>query len=181
MKCKTPGCQKEAISYYLKGSDKLCWKCNDDQIIYDTWLKTARKAFQKHKHTMNKLKENDMSRQTTLPTDSAERKTYPLLRGCLKYFSAALAGVARTSYLGNQKHNPGEDMHHARGKSSDHGDCILRHLMDTEDLLAAQKRGENVTDQQILDEANQMAWRALAYCQELHELKGAPMASGAKK
>lgn len=169
MKCETPGCHNEAKVYF--DANSYCWKCNDDLIIYDTWLKTARK-----------LKESDQMRQTTLPTDSAERKNHPLLRGCLKYFSAALAGVARISKLGNDKHNPGEDMHHARGKSSDHGDCILRHLMDTEDLLAARSRGDkSITDHQILDEANQMAWRALAYCQELHELMGAPMASGARK
>ncbi len=117
---------------------------------------------------------------TTLPIDSNERKNYPLFRGCLRYFPAALAGVARTSKLGNDKHNPGEEMHHARGKSSDQGDCIVRHLLDVEDLLAALNRGENVTQQDILNEVNQMAWRALAFSQELHEKFGAPLAPGAK-
>lgn len=117
----------------------------------------------------------------TLPTDSAERKNYPLLSGCLKYFPAALAAIARVSKLGNDKHNPGMPMHHARGKSADHGDCILRHLMDTEDLLAALQRGEG-TPEQVLLEASQLAWRALAYSQELHEqLAGAPLAPGAQK
>ena len=69
---------------------------------------------------------NDM-RSMTLPTDSAERKNYPLLSGVLRYFPAALAGVARVSKLGNDKHNPGEALYHARGKSKDHGDCIMRH------------------------------------------------------
>lgn len=120
----------------------------------------------------------------TLPTDSAERKEYPLLSGCLKYFPAALAGVAKISKLGNDKHNPGQPLHHARGKSSDHGDCILRHLTDTEDLLAAAERnGSPLTpfgQEQILVEASQLAWRALAYAQELHEKFGAPLAPGAK-
>ena len=115
----------------------------------------------------------------TLPTDSKERKNHPLLRGVLRYFPAALAGVALTSKQGNDKHNPGEDMHHARGKSSDHGDCLLRHLMDTQDLLAAYEAG-TATPQQVLTEVNQMAWRALAYSQELHEQFGAPLAPGAK-
>lgn len=115
----------------------------------------------------------------TLPTDSAERKNYPLLSGCLKYFPAALAGIANISKLGNDKHNPGQPMHHARGKSADHGDCILRHLTDTEDLLAAVSRGE-ATAEQVLIEASQLAWRALAYSQELHERFGAPLAPGAK-
>lgn len=120
-----------------------------------------------------------MSRKMTLPTDSAERKNYPLLSGCLKYFPAALAGIANISKLGNDKHNPGQPMHHARGKSTDHGDCILRHLTDTEDLLAAYELGE-ATAQEVLTEAGQLAWRALAYSQQLHERFGAPLAPGAK-
>lgn len=117
----------------------------------------------------------------TLPTDSAERKNYPILSGCLKYFPAALAGVANVSKRGNDKHNPGQDLHHARAKSMDHGDCVLRHLMDTEDLLISFERNENTaTPEQILLEADQMAWRALAYTQMLHEKFGSPMAPGAK-
>jgi hypothetical protein len=118
----------------------------------------------------------------TLPTDSAERKNYPLFRGCLRYFPAALAGVAHISKLGNDKHNPGEDIHHARGKSTDHGDCIIRHLTDVEDLLAALNRGDDkVTKEDVLLEVNQMAWRVLAFSQELHEKFGSPLAPGAKK
>lgn len=117
----------------------------------------------------------------TLPTDSNERKDYPVLSGCVKYFPAALAGVSRISKLGNDKHNPGQPLHHARGKSMDHGDCIIRHLIDTEDLLAAFNRGDaSITKEQILLEANQLAWRALAYSQMINELFGAPLAPGAK-
>lgn len=117
----------------------------------------------------------------TLPTDSNERKNFALFRGCLRYFPAALAGVALTSKLGNDKHNPGQEMHHARAKSQDHGDCILRHLMDLEDLISAMNKGENITKEQILTEVNSMAWRALALSQQLHEDFGAPLAPGAKK
>lgn len=118
----------------------------------------------------------------TLPLNSNARKNYPLFRGCLRYFPAALAGVARTSKLGNDKHNPGEEMHHARSKSPDQGDCIVRHLMDVEDLLASLNRGDiGVSAEDILNEVNQMAWRALAFSQELHEKFGAPMAPGAKR
>lgn len=116
----------------------------------------------------------------TLPTGSVERKNYPIATGCLNYFPAALAGVANVSKQGNDKHNPGQPLHHARGKSSDHADCLLRHLIDTADLLAAYKRGEPVDVQNILLEVSQMAWRALALSQELHEEFGAPMAPGAK-
>ncbi len=123
-----------------------------------------------------------MKKTMTLPTDSAERKTYPILSGCVRYFPAALAGVANISKQGNDKHNPGQPLHHARGKSTDHGDCILRHLIDVQDLLALYERDPTqVTHKMILTEVNQFAWRALAYSQELHEqLAGFPMAPGAK-
>ncbi len=120
-------------------------------------------------------------KHTTLPIESDKRKEYPLLSGCLKYFPAALAGVANVSKLGNDKHNPGRPLHHARGKSMDHGDCILRHLMDAEDLIAAFNRGEPVTKEMILIEVGQLAWRALAYTQMVNENLGAPLAPGAKK
>jgi hypothetical protein len=116
----------------------------------------------------------------SLPTDSAERKNYPMLSGCLNYFPAALAGVSKTSKLGNDKHNPGQALHHARSKSRDHGDCIVRHLVDAESLLAALNRNQGVTSADVLLEVNQMVWRALAYSQELHERFGYPMAPAAK-
>ncbi|HBG31014.1 MAG TPA: hypothetical protein DDW98_10350 [Gammaproteobacteria bacterium] len=117
----------------------------------------------------------------TLPTDSDERKRVPLHSGCYAYFPAALAGVAKISWLGNEKHNPGQPMHHSRGKSADHADCIARHSMDVHDLLAALERGEAVEAAAILSEASALAWRALALSQELHERFGAPMAPGARE
>jgi len=121
----------------------------------------------------------------TLPTDSEERKNVPVWRGCVRYFAAALAGVARISKIGNDKHNPGEELHHARGKSQDHADCVMRHLMDLDDLVTACDRGDTPLGafpvRQILDEADQMAWRALALSQEIHERFGsAPLAPGAR-
>lgn len=121
----------------------------------------------------------------TLPVDSAERKDYPIYTGCVRYFPAALAGVAKHSKEGNDKHNPGEPMHHSRGKSSDHADCIQRHHFDLGDLLAWIERNqledhEDAIDQ-VLDEVNAMSWRVLALSQELHERFGrAPLAPGAK-
>jgi len=107
----------------------------------------------------------------TLPTGSQERKDVPLVRGCLDYFPAALAYVARVSKAGNDKHNPGEEMHHARGKSMDHADCIARHLVD---------RG-TVDPEDGLRHAGKVAWRALALLQEeLEDAGEAPLARGAK-
>lgn len=106
-----------------------------------------------------------------LPTDSQARKGLPLARGLLDYFPAALAAVAQLSKIGNDKHNPGEDMHHARGKSSDHADSILRHLID---------RG-TIDPETGLSHSVMVAWRALALLQEEEEqLRGAPLARGAR-
>ena len=120
----------------------------------------------------------------TLPTDSAARKDVPVYSGVLKYAPAAIAGVARISKAGNDKHNPGQPLHHARGKSTDHADCIVRHTMDVADILAALERGRVPTPEEIealLNEASQLSWRALMWSQELHEMyAGAPLAPGAR-
>lgn len=106
---------------------------------------------------------------SVLKTDSATRKTYPMARGLLDYFPDALAEVSRVSYLGNEKHNPGEPMHHARGKSMDHADCIIRHLVN---------RGGYDGD---IRESAALAWRALALLQEeLEQELSLPLPKGAK-
>jgi Domain of unknown function (DUF5664) len=103
---------------------------------------------------------------------SAERKTYPLAMGLMDYFPDALAYVAHVSYLGNQKHNPGGDLHWARGKSMDHADCAMRHL---------QERG--TLDPEGVRHTGQLAWRAMALLQEELESAfglAAPRGAGAK-
>lgn len=107
----------------------------------------------------------------TYPTTSAARKEMPVYRGCVLYFPAALALVSALSKKGNDKHNPGEPMHHARGKSNDHGDCIARHLSEV----------GTIDPDTGLDHAVSLAWRALALLQELAENEyGWPKAPGAK-
>lgn len=102
----------------------------------------------------------------TLPLDSKERKSYPLFEGLLKYFPKALAEVAHVSKIGNDKHNPGESLHHARGKSHDHADCIIRHLIDmSEDMGKGRGMDENGVAQVAY-----IAWRALALAQEWYEV-----------
>lgn len=106
----------------------------------------------------------------TMPKDSADRKAIPLCSGVLDYFPAALAAVARLSKLGNDKHNPGEPIHWARDKSTDHADCIARHLVD---------RG--IVDPDTgLSHTVEIAWRALALLQIEEEERGAPKARGAQ-
>jgi hypothetical protein len=108
--------------------------------------------------------------QAALPTDSTARKAVPLCAGVLDYFPAALAEVAKVSKAGNDKHNPGQPLHHARGKSMDHADCIARHLLE---------RG-TVDPSDGLTHTAHLAWRALALLQEELEAEGAPLARGAK-
>lgn len=95
------------------------------------------------------------------PSDAQERKAIPLVRGLLDYFPAALAEVAIVSRVANEQHNPGEEMHWARGKSTDHADCIVRHLVD---------RG--ALDDDGLRHSAKVAWRALALLQEELEAEG---------
>lgn len=92
---------------------------------------------------------------TTLPTDWTERKGIPLCTGVLDYFPDALAEVAKVSKQGNDQHNPGQPLHWARGKSQDHPDTIIRHLVD---------RGSFDTDGRR--HSGKAAWRCLAMLQE---------------
>jgi len=88
----------------------------------------------------------------------------------LDYFPAALAAVAELSRAGNDKHNPGEELHWARGKSMDHADCIIRHLVD---------RGKLDPEDGILHDVK-VAWRALALLQEELEKRGVPLSRGSR-
>jgi hypothetical protein len=87
----------------------------------------------------------------SLPTDAKARKNVPLARGLLDYFPDACAAVAELSRIGNEQHNPGEPMHWAREKSTDHADCIIRHTID---------RGTRDADG--VRHTTKAAWRALA-------------------
>lgn len=69
-------------------------------------------------------------KRPVLPGDSEARKNIPMMRGLLDYFPDALAAVAQLSVYGNEKHNPGEPLHWSKGKSNDHADCVVRHLME---------------------------------------------------
>lgn len=109
-------------------------------------------------------------RASALPSSTKERKEIPLARGVLDYFPAALAAIARHSKAGNDKHNPGQDIHWARGKSMDHADCIMRHLIDRGTIDPETGDSHTVS----------LAWRALALLQEEEEAKGAPMSRGSR-
>lgn len=126
----------------------------------------------------------------TLGTDSEARKRVQLVAAFLRYIPAAAARFALHSKAGNDKHNPGEPIHHARGKSSDHEECIMRHLVDMQDIRAFMERnkpagrewlpGDEIV-QMLLSEATAEFWRAGIFLQELCEqYEGAPLAPGAR-
>src|SRR5260370_10692427 len=89
-----------------------------------------------------------------LPSDAKKRKDIPIARGVLDYFPDAIAAVAAVSRLGNEQHNPGQPLHWAREKSTDHADCIARHLIE---------RG--TVDVDGSRHSAKLAWRALALLQ----------------
>lgn len=70
-----------------------------------------------------------------LPTDPKERKSYPIFSGVLKYFPDALAEVAKVSLTGNRQHGHTDDnLYWERGKSSDHLDAAIRHLLQSDEV-----------------------------------------------
>lgn len=93
-----------------------------------------------------------------LSEDPKVRKGTPITTGVLDYFPLAIAEVAKCSKAGNDQHNPGQPLHWAKDKSTDHADCIARHLIDRE-----------AVDTDGVRHAAKLAWRALALLQIMLE------------
>lgn len=87
-----------------------------------------------------------------LSSDSEDRKATPIYSGVVRYFPRALAYVARVSFLGNEKHNPGRPLEWVQGKSTDHLDCVMRHAVDA----------GRIDPENGLYHDGMLAWRALA-------------------
>lgn len=94
---------------------------------------------------------------------SAERKAEPIYSGAMMYFPDALAALARLSVAGNEKHNPGEPLHWARGKSTDQMDCAVRHAITPEEIDPETGEPELVA----------AVWRLMAQLQLLEERRNA--------
>ena len=103
-----------------------------------------------------------------LPDDSKARKELPIATCFLDYFAGAVAEVAKFSKIMNEKHNPGEPAHHARGKSSDHRDTIGRHLIDAGTTYVEDIQGVP----HEVRHSTALAWRAMANLQEELEKAG---------
>lgn len=106
----------------------------------------------------------------SLPVESEKRNRFPMFDGLLAYFPNALAAVAELSLVGNEQHNPGEPLHWARDKSTDHANKIIKHLIDS-----------GLLDNDGVRHSAKVAWRALALLQEeLEQAEGYPLPRGAK-
>lgn len=104
----------------------------------------------------------ELAVKPVLSSDWQARKDTPLCRGVLDYFPNALAEIARLSIQGNKQHNLTGELRWSRNKSTDHADCIIRHLAD---------RGTADTDG--MRHSTKLAWRALALLEEELEAEGA--------
>lgn len=107
-----------------------------------------------HAIWVEKIATSPKQTEMLLPTDAAERKKIPIVSGVLDYFPLAIAEVAKCSLSSNEQHNPGQPLHWNRTKSTDHIDCIGRHIID---------RGKFDDDGQR--HSAKLAWRALALLQ----------------
>ncbi len=145
---------------FVKLDDQMAAHCSCAEVDTDDWLvHETPSAITAHHSFMAPA------------VDSQGRKDTPVYEGFVRYFPAAMQLVARLSKVGNDKHNPGEPMHHARSKSQDQGDCIIRHQMEV----------GTIDPDSNLDHAVGVAWRAMAQLQILAEEQyGWPKAPGAK-
>lgn len=109
---------------------------------------------------------------------SEQRKQHPMAEGLMDYFPDSLAVISHVSWVGNEKHNPGEPLHWARGKSTDQANCIVRHMATRDDFEVYEINGEVYK----IPHWAQAGWRILAYGQEWMEREhGLMLPRGAKE
>lgn len=96
------------------------------------------------------------STQGVLPSDAKERKMIPIASGFFDYFPDAIIEASKVSYEGNKQHNPGQPLHWAKEKSTDHSDTMMRHFLE--------RFGRDTDNQR---HAAKLFWRAGAFLQRL--------------
>lgn len=101
----------------------------------------------------------------TTHQEAMKRKQIPVYNGFIKYFPLAILEVARLSYVANQQHNPGTDVHWDRSKSGDELDAMCRHLVDNALDIEV--------DSDEMYHLTKVAWRAMAKLQKFLEEKRA--------
>src|SRR5688572_582203 len=108
---------------------------------------------------------------TTIPQDDATRKSAPMFRGLLGYFPWALFKIAAHSFRSDRKHNPEKPIeeapHWRREASTDHPDCIVRHLCDAWGPRPGDFPGDDLDWEEY--HLTALAWRANALLQEFGE------------
>jgi hypothetical protein len=87
--------------------------------------------------------------------DINTRKATPLYRGLFQYFPDALVAVAQCSAIGNEQHNPNQEMFWNRELSGDELDAMLRHTLEAGTL-----------DTDGVRHSTKVAWRSLANLQK---------------
>jgi hypothetical protein len=65
-----------------------------------------------------------------LPSDAQGREEWPIYDYQYGYFPDAYMAEVQVAWVGNKQHNPGERMHWARDKSTDHMNKAFRHIDD---------------------------------------------------
>jgi hypothetical protein len=95
------------------------------------------------------------TRATTLPTEAAARKNFPIASGFLDYFPDAIVAISAISKAGNDQHNPGLPLRWDRSKSQDEADTCFRHFLQRGTLDMDGKR-----------HTAKAAWRLLALLQK---------------
>ena len=90
-----------------------------------------------------------------LSSNLPPRKQYPVFTGFINYFPDAMMEVAHVSFIANEQHNPGTEVHWDRSKSGDEKDALSRHLIQAGTL-----------DTDGLSHSAKVAWRAMANLQK---------------
>lgn len=148
--------QKKADAGFAMYTEKVAAGISRAQDAAVKWTPVQEPPNGKFYDTSGHWYEDDPEATSTDPVEdlSRSRKDSPVCTGLLDYFPLAMMEIAKVSKISGQKHHPGEKMHWERGKSTDHEDCLVRHLLE---------RGGRDGDGQR--HTAKVAWRALALLQ----------------
>jgi hypothetical protein len=72
-----------------------------------------------------------------------------------------MAAVAQLSFIANEQHSPGQEMHWAKDKSTDEMDALMRHMLDDVNPVVDDRDTDGVLH------ATKEAWRSMANLQRL--------------
>ena len=129
------GCLEEALAYSFCWDDSpeghKYWEDVHDALVCDTYdlLRAKQKGFEYFWHD-DSDDYSDVATTGPLPTDAAERKTYPIYSGFIKNWPNAIAAVSHLSYKGSKQHHPDKPVHWDMSKSGDELDAMMRHMID---------------------------------------------------